>query len=154
MKRGSTIFLRAVVLCIGLIVLALCLFVLPIGLRGDASGYYRPIIWGMYVTAIPFFVALYQTLKLLNYIDQNKAFSQFSVDTLKHIKYCAVIIGILFAAGLPYGYWAGSKTNTPVVIELGLVVTFASIVVATFSAVLQKILGDAIDLKAENDLTV
>jgi hypothetical protein len=74
MKRGSTIFLRGVVLLLGAIVLALCAFALPIGIKNDEAGYYRPILLGLYVPAIPFFGALYQTLKLLGYIDKNQAF--------------------------------------------------------------------------------
>ncbi len=154
MERGSTLFLRGVVYLLGLIVLALCLFALPVGLRGDASGYYRPIILGLYVTAVPFFIALYQTLKLLGFIDQNQAFSQFSVDALKHIKHCAVTISALFAAGMPYIYLVGDKDDAPGVVAIGFVIIFASVVVATFAAVLQKILKDAIAIKSENDLTV
>jgi hypothetical protein len=37
---------------------------------------------------------------------------------------------------------------------LGLIVTFASCVIATFTAVLRRLLRDAIAMKAENDLTV
>jgi hypothetical protein len=154
MEKGSTIFLRGVALLLGLIVLALCIFALPAGIRSDAWGMYRPILWGMYVTAIPFFVALYHTLKLLNYIDQSQAFSQFSVNALKYIKYCAVTISASYAAGLPYTYIVADKDDAPGVMAIGLVITFASIVIAVFAAVLQKILKDAIAIKSENDLTV
>ncbi len=154
MKRGSTIFLRGVVIFLGAIVLVLCMFVLPVGIRSDSMGVYRPILFGLYVTAIPFFAALYQTLKLLGYIDKSQAFSQFSVHALRYIKYCAVIIGGLFAVGMPYIFLAADTGDAPGVMALGLVVTFASIVIATFAAVLQKILEDAIAIKSENDLTV
>ncbi|MER2256900.1 MAG: DUF2975 domain-containing protein, partial [Priestia megaterium] len=36
----------------------------------------------------------------------------------------------------------------------GLVVPFASLVIAVFAAVLQKLLQEAIHIKSENDLTV
>jgi len=39
-------------------------------------------------------------------------------------------------------------------ILIGLVVMFASLVVAVFAAVLQRLLQDAIDMKEENDLIV
>jgi hypothetical protein len=154
MKRGSTIFLRGVVLLLGAIVLALCAFALPIGIKNDEAGYYRPILLGLYVPAIPFFGALYQTLKLLGYIDKNQAFSLFSVGTLKQIKRCAVSISALFAAGMPYIYWAADKDDAPGVVAIGLVIIFASAVIAVFAAVLQRLLGDALAIKAENDLTV
>jgi hypothetical protein len=154
MKRGSTIFLRAAVLVIGLTVLALCIFVLPVGISYEKTGYYRPILLGMYVTAVPFFVALYQAMRLLHYIDNNQAFSNLSVRSLKYIKYCAVTISSLFAAGMPYIYIVADKDDAPGVIMLGLVIIFASTVFAVFAAVLQKILKSAIEIKSENDLTV
>ena len=79
MDRSSTLFLRFVVSIIGIAVLALCIFALPAGISSDKTGMYRPILLGMYVPAIPFFAALYQALKLLSYIDKNKAFSELSV---------------------------------------------------------------------------
>jgi len=154
MKRGSTIFLRGVVITIGLIVLALCIFVLPEGIASDNVGGYRPILLGMYVSAIPFFIALYQTLKLLDYIDMNKAFFQGSVRALNCIKYCGLVVGGLYAAGMPYIYMVADRDDAPGVVALGLVITFASFIVATFAAVLQKLIQSAIDIKLENDLTV
>lgn len=154
MKRGSTIFLRGAVILIGLFVLGLCFFALPAGITSDDTGNYRPILLGLYVPAIPFFVALYQTLRLLDYIDLGNAFSGVSVSALKHIKYCAVIIGGLFAAGMPYIYYAADVDDAPGLIVLGLVIIFASIVISVFAAVLQKLLKNAINIKSENDLTV
>ena len=37
---------------------------------------------------------------------------------------------------------------------VGLVIIFASMVIAVFAAVLQRLLQEAIDIKSENDLTV
>ncbi len=154
MKRGSTIILRGVVIFIGLIVLALCIFALPAGLLSDKTGYYRPILWGLYVPAIPFFFALHQALKLLGYIDSNKAFSQVSINTLKNIKLCGLAISGLFAAGMPYIFYAANKDDAPGVVLIGFVIIGASFVIATAAAVFQNLLQNAIDIKSENDLTV
>jgi Protein of unknown function (DUF2975) len=153
-KRGSTMFLRGTVLLIGLFVLVLCVFVVPIGIRAEDTGGYRAILAGLYVPAIPFFFALYQTLKLLDLIDHNDAFSGSAVKTLHYIKYSAITISALFAAGMPYVYIVAKKDDAPGVIVIGLVIILASIVVATFAAVLQKLLQNAMDIKSENDLTV
>lgn len=154
MKQGSTIFLRGVVILIGLIVLALCIFVLPAGIRTDITGYYRPILIGLYVPAIPFFYALYQAVKLLDYIDRNKAFSAASVGTLRSIKYCALLISGLFTASMPYIFYAADRDDAPGVVLAGLIIVGASFVIATFAAVLEKLLQNAMDIKSENDLTV
>ncbi len=65
MKR-ETLFLKVVVLLMGIPVLALCLFGLP-SIANEAAEHYPahwvyPVIIGMYVAAIPFYVALYQAL--------------------------------------------------------------------------------------------
>lgn len=154
MQRGSTLILRGVIVLIGLIVLALCIVALPAGIRSDNTGDYRPILLGMYAPAVPFFFALYQALKLLNHIDKNKAFSQLSVVALKNIKYCAFIISALFAAGMPYIFYAADKDDAPGVVLIGLVIMGASFVIATAAAVFQRLLQNAVDIKSENDLTV
>lgn len=154
MKQVSTIFLRAAVALIGLTVLMICVLALPVGIREEGMEGYGPILLGLYVAAVPFFVALYQTLKLLGYIDANTAFSERSVAALQAIKYCALSISGLFAVGMPYIYTVANQDDAPGVVALGLVIIFASIVIATFAAVLQKLLHSAIAIKAENDLTV
>ncbi len=154
MKRTSTLFLKLIIYLITLTVLALCIFILPRGIMTDRTGYYIPIIWGMYVTTIPFFCAVYQTLKLLQYIDKNKAFSDASIKSLKYIKYSASVISTLYFIGLPLIYNAADRDDAPGVMLIGLVFTFAPLVIAVFAAVLQKLLQNAIDIKSENDLTV
>jgi hypothetical protein len=133
---------------------AVCTLVLPAGISSDNTGLYRPILIGMYVPAIPFFIALYQGYNLLTYIDHNKAFSQLSVTALKKIKYYGIVISALYAAGMPFIFNAADKDDAPGAILIGLVFMFAPLVIAVFAAVLQKLLQNAIDIKSENDLTV
>ena len=154
MKRGSTLFLKIVVYLIGIVMLGVCAALLPIGIMTDQVGYYRPILLGLYVPAVPFFFALYQALKLLGLIDKNKAFSDGSVSALKKIKYAAVVISALFAAGMPYIYDAANRDDAPGVIVMGLVIVFASVVIAAAAALFQQLFQNAVDIKSENDLTV
>lgn len=107
-----------------------------------------------YAAAIPFYVALYQAFKLLHYIDKNKAFSELSVKSLSNIKQCAITISSLFVLGMPLFYLLAEADDAPGIILIGLVLIFASMVIAVFAAVLQSLLKNAIDIKSENDLTV
>lgn len=154
MNQGSTLFLKFVVAFIGVIVLTLCIFVLPVGIRTDETGEYRNILLGLYVPAIPFFFALYQALKLLGYIEKNKAFSALSVNALKKIKDCAIAISVLFAAGMPYIFYVADKDDAPGVVAIGFIIIFASFVIATAAALFQSLFQNAVDIKSENDLTV
>lgn len=156
MKQGSTLFLKGVVVLMGAIILAVCLFALPAAIKSELAGDfdYGYIFVGMYLPAIPFFFGLYQTLKLLSYIDENKAFSLVSVNALKNIKFCAIAISALYAAGMPYIFYLADRDDAPGVAAIGFIIIFSSVVIATFAAVLQKILQDALEIKSENDLTV
>ncbi|MGN2619561.1 DUF2975 domain-containing protein [Bacillus stercoris] len=160
MNRMSTLFLKIAVIFIGIPILALCIFLVPKIANYSAEllpniVYIKYLVFiYLYVTAIPFFFALYQAFKLLSYIDKNKAFSGLSVRALKNIKYCAVTISIFYAAGMPVFYLIADIDDAPGIIVIGLVIIFASMVIAVFAAVLQKLLKEAIDIKSENDLTV
>ncbi|MCC2529662.1 MULTISPECIES: DUF2975 domain-containing protein [Bacillus] len=160
MKRGSTLFLKIAVILIGIPVLALCIFLVPqianfaAELYPDIS-YLKYLVYiDLYAAAIPFYFALYQAFTLLSYIDRNKAFSELSVRALKKIKYCAITISLLLVAGMPLFYLIAEMDDAPGIILIGLVLIFASMVIAVFAAVLQRLLQEAIDIKSENDLTV
>jgi Protein of unknown function (DUF2975) len=158
MKQGTTLFLKIAVFIIGTPVLALCIFWLPWLANNPVNPDYAhilyPILIIMYVSVIPFFVALYQAFKLLSHIDKNKAFSEISVKVLNKINYCAITISGLYVVGMPFFYTLAELDDAPGIILIGLVVIFASMVIAVFAAVLQRLLQEAIDIKSENDLTI
>lgn len=160
MKQGSTLFLKLAVILMGIPVLALCIFLVPeissymAKLYPDIPSLKYLVYIGLFATAIPFYFALYQAFKLLGYIDRNTAFSELSVKALKTIKNCAITISVLYVVDMPLFYLFAEKDDAPGVIVIGLVMIFASIVIAVFAAVLQRLLQEAINIKSENDLTV
>ncbi len=157
MKR-ETLFLKITLFIIGLPILALCILGLPWLANNPVNPQYAhilyPIIIGIYVSSIPFYIALYKAFRLLSYIDNNIAFSELSVRALKDIKYCAITISALYVLIMPFVYIVAEKDDAPGLIIIGMVPLFASMVIAVFTAVLQKLLKTAIEIKAENDLTV
>lgn len=154
MKYGSTVFLKVAVWMMGLAVLAICgILIIPVIVNNDA-GYYTPLLALMCASAIPFSLTLYQTLKLLGFVDKNKAFSKLSINALNAIKLYALVIAALYSLSLPYIYYAADRDDAPGVIVIALIVIFGSLVVAGFAAVLQLLLKNAIQIKKENDLTV
>ncbi|WP_042354213.1 DUF2975 domain-containing protein [Bacillus rubiinfantis] len=160
MKKGSTLFLKLTVVLMGIPVLTLCIFLVPeleeIAAKLLPKFAFINILVSLIfdASAIPFYFALYQAFKLLRYIDRNEAFSEFSVKALRKIKYCAVTISALHLLVLPLFYLFAEMDDAPGVIFVGMIVPFASIVIAVFAAVLQRLLQEAIDIKSENDLTV
>ncbi|KXH86935.1 DUF2975 domain-containing protein [Sporosarcina sp. HYO08] len=160
MEKVTTLFLKIAVLLLGVPVLALCIFLVPEMANLAAKllpefAFIKYLVFIVFdVSAIPFYFALYQAFKLLRYIDKNKAFSGLSVNSLKKIKHCAITISILHVLVWPLFYIFAEADDAPGVVFVGLVVPFASMVIAVFAAVLQKLLQEAIDIKSENDLTV
>ena len=160
MKQASTFFLKATLFVMGGLVLAFCIFAIPAISKGggvewpELAHLKYPILIGGYLTAIPFFVALYQAFKLLSYIDKNIAFSAISVKALKYIKYCGITMSTLYLAGMPIIIQIAEADDAPGAVLIGLAFALAPIVVAVFAAILQKLAQNAIDIKSENDLVV
>lgn len=154
MYNISTTILKLIILLIGLVVLVLCIFVLPKGIISENASMYRPLLIGMYIPAIPFFIALYQGFKLLQYINKKNIFSELSIKALGKIKYCAIVICVLYIMGMPYIFYLAQRDDAPGVAAIGFIFIFTSLVVATASAIFQKILKNVADIKSENDLII
>jgi hypothetical protein len=158
MKRGSTLFLKVVILLIAIVALA-AMIRLP-QTEGRAahldliSIYKDPLIIYIFIASIPFFVGLYEAFKLLNLIDANKAFSLGAVNTLKYMKFASLsLIGFIALAEFYIRFFAhGDDPAGPT--ALGILACFAAAVIATAAAVFQKLFQNAVDIKSENDLTV
>lgn len=159
MKTGSTLFLKGVLIVLGGGILALCVFAFPGMGRGMAAEFpavpyleYSVLIF--YAAAVPIFIAFYQAFKLLTYIDNNTAFSEFSVKALKAIKYCAIAVTVFFTSFMPFVVGIAEADDAPGAVLFGLIFACSPLIIAVFAAVLQKLVQNAIDIKSENDLTV
>jgi hypothetical protein len=158
MKQRATLFLRVVISLIAVGVFAgMIWFPQTEGRAANLdliSIYMDPFIIYMYIASIPFFVALYQAIKLLGFIDKNKVFTQVSVNAIRKIKYCALatggflVLAIFYIRVIAHGDDAAGPTM------VGFVAIFASVVIATAAGIFQKLLQNAVDIKSENDLTV
>lgn len=154
MKQASTWFLRIAVFLFAAVIFAACVAIVPFAVLSDAAGIYRPIFIGLYVPAIPFFFAIYQTFKLLHYIDTNTTFSDSAVTALRNIKRSGIAISTLYALGIPFVARVAEQDDAPGVILVVLSIIFTSVAIAVFAAVLERLLRSAIDIKKENELTV
>lgn len=167
MKKSSTIFLQVVIAALGIGVLAFLLWEPWVeGVNAHATTFSEiyfddPFLAYMYLGSIPFFVALFQAIKVLGYVRQNKTFSQAAVNALRTIKYCAFITAAAIVAADAFLviharlYPEIGATDGPEgAVMLGIIATFASIVIGTAAAMFERVLQNAVDIKSENDLTV
>lgn len=160
MKKGSTLFLRLGVSVIGLGVLVLCIFLLPI-IWADAYKEYpqvgyavREVVAAMYAAAILFYIGIYNGWRVLNAIDKNQAFTMKPVRLLKTIAWCAGIISAIYAISLPFFYVWADHTDAPGLMVIGLFLTGMPLIICVAVALLARLLGEAVTIKNENDLTV
>ena len=159
-KRSATIFLQVVIVLIGVVVLALMLWEPHlVGRNAHATTfeiYFKdPFLAYAYTASIAFFVALYQAFTLLGYIGRNQVFSLDSVRALRIIKYCAIALVAMIGAAVAYLFIAvRGKDDIAGGVAMGVLMSFVSVVIATAAAVFERLLQKAVDMKAENDLTV
>jgi hypothetical protein len=159
MKRTSILFLRAVIVLIGMVALFILIrFPLTEGRAVNLDLmriYLDPFILYGYVSSIAFFVALYKAFKLLGYIGEDKLFTLNSIRVLRSIKYCAILLSVLILiAGLFIVIFHNPEDDAAGFLSLCIITIFISITVAIALAVLERLLRNAVDLKSENDLTI
>lgn len=151
--KAETIFFRIVLAFILLATLAMCIFAFPEMWRSFdfedqmLAQPMRGVIIRWYVSAIPFLIGLWQSWKLLNYIDRGNAFSDLSIRALSRIKQCAIAIAVIMASALPFFYGFANIDDAPGMVVIGMMFVGAPVVVAVFASLLQKLLRNAIDVK-------
>ncbi|HSC52589.1 MAG TPA: DUF2975 domain-containing protein [Phnomibacter sp.] len=155
-NRRSTVFLQAVVVLIGILALAIMIrFPMTEGRAKNLdllSIYLDPFILYAYAASTAFFVALYKVFRLLGFIGQNKAFSQNSVQALKSIKYCAIILGaLIMLAGLFVVIFHHKDDDPAGFIAICIATTFITIVVAITASVLEAIFQNGLNIQPDNE---
>ena len=160
MKRGSTIFLQIVIILLGAGVLAFLLWEPQLeGRNVNATQfeiYFKdPFLAYLYLAVVPFFVGLYQGLRLLGYARRDEIFSQASVRALGIIKYCSLITAMFILGAEAYIFvFIRGTDDIAGGVMMGVFVILACAVIGTAAAVFERILQKAVEIKSENDLTV
>lgn len=154
MNRKPITVLKVCLVLIGLAVLGFC-GILPLMMnigkeaQGELANLRYPVLIGVYGCAVAFFIALYQSFKLLTNIERDNTFSDLSVKALKNISYCAgAACAILVLGGLPFFYHMAQLDDAPGLVIIGLMIALVPFVIGVFSRVLRVIFQDGIRLKA------
>jgi len=155
MKLAATVFLRSVLVLIGLAALTFLLWEPQVEGRNVHATLFEiyfedPFLAYAYVGSIPFFVGLYHSFKVLAYAGRNKEFSSSAVRSVRTIKYCAIAV-IAFVAGGELFIMLGDSDDRAGGVFMGGLIGFASIVVAAVTTVVERTLQKAVDMKPEND---
>jgi len=144
MKRSLTISLQVLIILIGVGVLALMLWEPHLeGRNIHATAfeiYFKdPFLAYAYTTSIAFFVALYKAFKLLEYTRRNELLSQASMNALRTIKHCGlVLIASLVAAEMYLFISVRGKDDIAGGVAIGLLLILVSTVISSSAAVLER----------------
>ena len=157
MKRGATLFLRAVLVLIGIGAMAFLLGEPHIeGRNANATLfeiYFKdPFLAYAYLGSTPFFIGLYQAFKVLAFAGRNQEFTLSAVKSVRTIKHCAIALIGFVAVGEIFIILGNSDDHAGGVV-IGILIIFASMVVAAVMAVLQPALQNAVNMMSENDAT-
>lgn len=156
MKKASILFLQGVILLI--VIVAIGILIRFPSTEGRAKNldtfsiYTDPFILYGYTISIPFFVALYNTLKLLRLISQNNAFTRNALIRLRKIKYCLIILSsLILFAGLYIRLFHHKNDDPAGFLALCILTTFITLIVFTAVSVFEKIVENGVDIKSENE---
>lgn len=159
MGKARIFFLRATVVVVGLVILLISAFWLPsiaayFARIGPEFAYLQyPVLIGIYLTTVPFFYALFLAMRILDSIDNTSPFTDEVLTYIIRIKAFAIAIALMYILGVLFLNTQGGAL-TPGVGLLGIIIAFASIVIAVFAGVLQELFESALIYKKENELTI
>ena len=128
MRKIAKQFIKLIILITALLVLGLFVIIFPRAIITDVTGYYRPVLYIMYLTAPPFFYALYLGFSLL----QERKSNVFVLSLLQRIQICTAIIGIIYAFNMPFIFRAGDLDDAPGAVLIGLIFTLFPILISVF----------------------
>lgn len=150
--------LQAGILLVVFAILLLCAFWLPetaeyFAYDAPEYAYLKwPLLIGIYVTVIPFLMGAFEGLRLLSFIQNEKAFDAQTVLALKKIKSFAFIVAMLYVAG---GIILVNLVDmNPGIALMGILIILASFMISLFAGILEELISGALRIKIENDLTV
>lgn len=131
MKRSSALFLQAVIVLIGLGVLTFMLGEPHLEGRNEHATVFEiyfkdPFLAYVYVGSIPFFVALSKAFGLFGRVRRTGGFTQGSVNALRTIRRCALILIGFVLGGVVFILLFGDQEDRPAGIFMSLLAVAAA----------------------------
>ena len=139
MKKNKAIFLQILIVLISIGTLTFMLWEPHLEGRNVNATIFDiyfndPFLACAYIASIAFFMALYQTFKVVGYAGQNNLFSQSTLKSLRIIKYCARTLVVFVLTGEAYLFIVRPEDDIAGGVFMGLlaIVLFGTIaIVAT-----------------------
>jgi hypothetical protein len=154
MEKTSTVFLQGLLVLAGISVLGFMLWLPPHeGRNAQATlfaAYFKdPFLAYVYLGSIPFFTALYQAFRVLDYIRRDETFLPPTLKALRTIRYCALATVGLTVGGVVYLVLAaGAQEDTAGGVMPGAFAAFVSLAAAAGAGVLESIIKRSADARS------
>ena len=144
MRRSLTRFLQAIVVLIGIGVLALLLWEPTLEGRNVGATlsqiYFNdPFLAYLYLAFVPFFIGLYKTIKALGYAGENKTASPAAVKALRSIRYCALVMaGFIVGAEIWLGVFERTTDDIAGGVAVGMLILIFCAASASVAALFER----------------
>lgn len=151
-------WLKFITITTGIIGLFFCFLIVP-GLgrhiasaNPEFSYMFMPSLMFIWITAIPFYLALWKAWRICCEISKDHSFSEKNAKALKYISRLALVEYILYLFAMVVLLFL--NLLHPSILLISLFIIFVGISVGIVSAVLSHLVQKANDIKQENDLTI
>lgn len=143
MNSSSALFLQVLIVLLGIGTLGLMLWEPHLeGRNAHATTfeiYFKdPFLAYVYVGSIPFFVALHRAFGLFGHVRRTGTFSQVTLNALRTIRYCAMVMIGFVAGAVIFILRFGDGEDRPPGVFMCLLVTVAASVIAIAAAMFAR----------------
>lgn len=141
-------FLQAVLVLAGLGALAFMLWEPHVEGRNAHATlgeiyFHDPFLAYAYFASIPFFMALYQAIRILGYVARSRALSPATLKSLRVIRFCALALIGFAALGEIFIFLSDSDDRAGGVF-IGVLIVFGSAVVTAGAVTLERVVREAL----------
>jgi hypothetical protein len=149
MKSGSALSLQVVIVLLGIGTLGLMLGEPHLEGRNAHATTFEiycndPFLAYLYAGSIPFFVALYRAFGLLGHVRRNGSFSLGTLNALRAIQRCALVLLGFVAGGVLIILLFGDGEDRPAGVFMSVLAAFAAGLIATAAAMFARNLQSAL----------
>ncbi|MDQ0174354.1 DUF2975 domain-containing protein [Bacillus chungangensis] len=157
-QKELSAWLKMIIVICGFFGLLLCIYIGPeIGREmlldsKNLQVLYTPFVAFIWITGIPFFIALALGWQICSDIGSDQAFTIKNASRLKIISVLSIIEGVLYIGALLYIFVVGSYYMN--ILFVFLLILFFSVVISVFTSMLSHLVRKASEIKQDNDLTI
>jgi hypothetical protein len=155
LKTRSALFLQAAIVVIGAGALGFLLWEPHIEGRNVHATVFEiyfedPFLAYVYAGSIPFFIALVQAFRMFGHVRATGSISQSSVNALRIIKRCAIVMIGFVAGGVVFIILFGDRDDRPAGVFMSFLVTCIAVAIAVAAATFERNLRDALRQSVDN----